>query len=98
MGDSPDQKGMESNMEWLDKWLDERRVRALKKRVERMRMEAEEAELEPLMPAMETISRRIRRERLVVLERAMQDIERRQLANTIEANARDTEASIASQA
>ena len=85
-------------MEWLDKWLDERRVRALKKRVERMRMEAEEAELEPLMPAMETISRRIRRERLVVLERAMQDIERRQLANTIEANARDTEASIASQA
>ncbi|MGV3741949.1 MAG: hypothetical protein ACO1NO_06540 [Burkholderiaceae bacterium] len=67
-------------MEWIQKWLDERRVRALKKRVERMRMEAEEAELEPLMPAMETISRRIRRERLVILERAMQDIERRQEA------------------
>ncbi len=65
-------------MEWIQKWLDERRVKALKKRVERMRTEAEEAELEPLMPAMETISRRIRLERLVILERAMRDIERRQ--------------------
>jgi hypothetical protein len=91
MGDSPDQKGMESNMEWIQKWLDERRVKALRKRVERMRMEAEEAELEPLMPAMETISRRIRLERLVILERAMQDIERRHVAGTAESpcNAED---------
>lgn len=84
-------------MEWLHKWLDERRVRALKKRVERMRMEVEEAELEPLMPAMETISRRIRRERLVILERAMNDIERRQAACAAEMN-RNAEDAVASQA
>ena len=84
-------------MEWLHKWLDDRRVRALKKRVERMRMEVEEAELEPLMPAMETISRRIRRERLVILERAMNDIERRQAACMAESNL-NAEASVASQA
>jgi hypothetical protein len=88
---------MGSDMEWLHKWLDERRVRALKKRVERMRMEAEEAELEPLMPAMETISRRIRRERLSILERAMNDIERRQAASAAETT-RNTEDAIASQA
>lgn len=72
-------------MEWIQKWLDERRVRALKRKVERMRMEADEAELEPLMPAMETISRRIRLERLVILERAMEDIERRQAAVAVKA-------------
>lgn len=72
-------------MEWIQKWLDERRVRALKRKVERMRMEADEAELEPLMPAMETISRRIRLERLVILERAMEDIERRQAAVAVNA-------------
>jgi hypothetical protein len=87
---------MGSDMEWLHKWLDERRVRALKKRVERMRMEAEEAELEPLMPAMETISRRIRRERLVILERAMNDIERRQAECAVESRL-NAEASVASQ-
>jgi hypothetical protein len=88
---------MGSDMEWLHKWLDERRVRALKKRVERMRMEADEAELEPLMPAMETISRRIRRERLVILERAMNDIERRQAASLAETT-RNADDAIASQA
>lgn len=40
-----------------------------------MRRKAEEAELEPLMPTMETISRRICFERLVMLKRAMNDIE-----------------------
>jgi hypothetical protein len=88
---------MGSDMEWLHKWLDERRVRALKKRVERMRMEADEAELEPLMPAMETISRRIRRERLVILERAMNDIERRRAASLAETT-RNADDAIASQA
>jgi len=50
----------------------------LKRRVARMKQEAKEAELEPLMPAMETITRRIRLERLVVLERVVKDIERRE--------------------
>jgi hypothetical protein len=86
MGIGPAQVGMESNMEWIQKWLDERRVKALKKRVERMRMEAEEAALEPLMPAMETISRRIRLERLVILERAMHDIECRQASGAVDAD------------
>jgi hypothetical protein len=67
-------------MEWIRKWLDERRVNALKQKVEKMKAEAAEAEVEPLMPAMETISRRIRLERLVVLERAVNDIERRKAA------------------
>lgn len=88
---------MGSDMEWIQKWLDERRVKALKKRVERMRMEAEEADLEPLMPAMETISRRIRLERLVILERAMEDIERRQAASMAQAK-HDAENPVATQA
>jgi hypothetical protein len=66
------------NMEWMQKWLDRRRVKALKKKVERMKREAEEAEVVPLMPMVETISARIRRERLVVLEKAVEKIEMQQ--------------------
>jgi len=65
-------------MEWIRKWLDRRRVKALKLKVARMKIEAEAAEVEPLMPAVETISHRIRRERLVVLERAIEKIELQQ--------------------
>jgi hypothetical protein len=65
-------------LEKLNRWLTRRRVEALKQRVARMKKEAKEAELEPLMPVMETITRRIRLERLVVLERAVKDIERRE--------------------
>jgi hypothetical protein len=57
-------------MEWMQRWLDRRRVKALKRKIEQMKRDAAEAEVEPLMPAMETISHRIRLERLVVLERA----------------------------
>lgn len=84
-------------MEWIQRWLDERRVKALRRRVERMRREAEKAELEPLMPAMETISRRIRRERLVILERVMNDIERRQPSTSVQAGL-NTENPVISQA
>ncbi len=62
-------------MNWLKNWLDRRRVKALKAKIERMKIEAKKAELVPLMPAVETISHRIRRERLVVLERAIEKIE-----------------------
>ena len=67
-------------MEWIQNWLDKRRVKSLKKKIARMKIEAEAAEIEPLMPAVETISPRIRRERLVVLERAVEKIEHQQKA------------------
>lgn len=63
------------NMNWLQNWLDRRRVKALKAKIERMKIEAKNAEVVPLMPAVETITHRIRRERLVVLERAIEKIE-----------------------
>jgi hypothetical protein len=66
-------------MNWLQKWIDRRRVKALKLKIERMKTEAKAAEIEPLMPAMETISRKIRLERLVVLERAIKKIENTQV-------------------
>ena len=61
-------------MNWLDKWLNKRRVNAFKAKVARMKSEAEAAEIEPLMPAVETISRRIRLERIMVLEKAVEKI------------------------
>jgi hypothetical protein len=68
-------------MEWIRNWLDRRRIKALKRKVARMRIEAEAAEVEPLMPAVETISHRIRKERLVVLERAVEKIEQQQTSS-----------------
>ena len=65
-------------MEWIRKWLDRRRVKALKLKIARMKIEAAAAEVEPLMPAVETVSHRIRRERLVVLEKAVEKIELQQ--------------------
>lgn len=62
-------------MNWIQRWFDERRVKALKRKIMRMKNEAKEAEVEPLMPAMETISNRIRRERIVVLEKAIEKID-----------------------
>lgn len=69
-------------MEWISKWLDRRRVKALKLKIARMKIEAEAAEVEPLMPAVETISHRIRRERLVVLEKAVEKIDLLQTPDT----------------
>lgn len=68
-------------MEWLHKWLDRRRVKALKLKIARMKIEAEAAEVVPLMPAVETISHRIRRERLVVLEKAVEKIDLQQTSD-----------------
>lgn len=62
-------------MNWIKRWFDERRVKALKRKIARMKNEAKEADVEPLMPAMETISNRIRRERIVVLEKAIEKID-----------------------
>jgi hypothetical protein len=65
-------------MNWIEQWMERRRVKALKIKIERMKSEAKEAEVEPLMPAVETISRRILLERIVVLEKAMEKIESQQ--------------------
>ena len=61
-------------MNWLARWLDRRRVRKLKQRLARMKIKAQEAEVEPLMPMVETISGRILRERIKVLEKAVEKI------------------------
>lgn len=62
-------------MNWIERWMERRRVKALKRQIARMKNEAKAAEIEPLMPAVETISNRIRRERLVILEKAIEKIE-----------------------
>lgn len=65
-------------MGWIQKWVERRRVQALKEKVARLKTDAEkaeEAELVRLMPAVETISARIRSERLAVLEKALKKIE-----------------------
>ena len=64
-------------MGWIDKWIERRRIKALKRKLSRMKKEARAAEEEPLMPAMETISRKIRLERIDVLEKAVEKIESR---------------------
>lgn len=62
-------------MNWITNWLDKRRVKKLKQRLTRMKTQADEAEVEPLMPMMETISGRILRERIKVLEKAVEKID-----------------------
>ncbi len=61
-------------MNWITRWLDERRVKNLKQRISRMKIKAEAAEAVPLMPMVETISGRILRERIVLLEKAVEKI------------------------
>lgn len=64
-------------MNWLEKWCERRRIEALQRRVARMREQAAKAEEEALarlMPAMETITGRIRDERLAVLEKALDKV------------------------
>ncbi len=62
-------------MNWIKRWLERRRVKALKRKIAQMRKQEKAAEVPPLMPAVETISNRIRHERLVVLEKAIEKIE-----------------------
>jgi hypothetical protein len=62
-------------MNWFEKWMERRRIKALKQKLARMKREAEVAEVELAMPALETVSRKIRLERITVLEKAVQGIE-----------------------
>lgn len=64
-----------ARMNWITRWLDKRRVKNLKRRISQMKMKVEEVEAELLMPTVETISGRILRERIVVLEKAVEKIE-----------------------
>lgn len=70
-------------MNWITNWLDKRRVNALKRRISRMKVKAEEAEVEPLMPMVETISGRILRERIMVLEKAIEKLDSQQAADAV---------------
>lgn len=62
-------------MNWITRWIDKRRVEKLKKRISQMKLCAETVEADLRMPTVETISGRILRERIVVLERAVEKIE-----------------------
>ena len=62
-------------MGWIAKWLDRRRVKQLKRRIALMKSKVEEVEAELHMPALETISGRILRERIEILEKAVEKIE-----------------------
>ena len=65
-------------MNWIEKWFEQRRVKALKRKIARMKSEAEAVDDLPLMPAVETTSHRIRLERIVILEKAIEKIESHQ--------------------
>jgi hypothetical protein len=73
------QQGKRRNaLGWIQKWVERRHIKALKAKVARLKTDvekAEEEELVRLMPAVETISARIRSERLAVLEKALEKIE-----------------------
>ncbi|CAN5154895.1 hypothetical protein BH11PSE11_BH11PSE11_32580 [soil metagenome] len=62
-------------MNWISRWLDRRRVEKLKQRIAYMKACAEEVEADLRMPTVETISGRILRERIDVLEKAVEKIE-----------------------
>jgi hypothetical protein len=65
-------------MNWITRWLDKRRVSELKQRISQMKMRAERAaelEAELRMPTLETMTGRILRERIVVLEKAVEKLE-----------------------
>lgn len=62
-------------MNWIDRWLEQRRVRALKQRIARMKSEVQAAEVEPLMPVLDTFNHRVLLERIIVLEKAVEKIE-----------------------
>lgn len=65
-------------MNWFSRWLDKRRVIDLKRRISEMKMRAEraaEVEAELRMPTLATMTGRILRERIVVLEKAVEKIE-----------------------
>lgn len=62
-------------MNWVTRWLEKRRVKDLKRRISQMKIKAEEVEAELHMPTLETTSGRILKERIVLLEKAVEKLE-----------------------
>ena len=62
-------------MNWIARWLEKRRVEQLKARILKMKLCVEAVEADLRMPTVETISGRILRERIVVLEKALEKLE-----------------------
>ena len=62
-------------MNWITKWRDKRRVDKLKARILKMKLCVDEVEADLRMPTVETISGRILRERIAVLEKAVEKLE-----------------------
>jgi hypothetical protein len=62
-------------MNWITRWLEKRHVDQLKARILKMKLCVETVEADLRMPTVETISGRILRERIVVLEKAVEKLE-----------------------
>lgn len=63
-------------MNWIDRWFAQRRVRALKQRIARMRNEVKASSSEEtMMPALDTFNHQVLMERIGVLEKAVEKIE-----------------------
>lgn len=64
-------------MNWIAIWIEQRRLRALKRQIARMKnaAKAAEAEPEPLTPRIETLYNRLRKEKIVILEKTVERIE-----------------------
>ena len=62
-------------MNWIKSWIDKRHMRDLKRKIEKMKTQVEEVEADLGMPTLETISGRILRERIDLLEKAVETIE-----------------------
>lgn len=62
-------------MNWIARWLEKRRVEQLKARILKMKLCVEVVEADLRMPTIETISGRILRERIDVLEKAVEKLE-----------------------
>lgn len=70
-------------MNWIEIWLERHRLNSLKRRIARMKSEAKaaDAEPEPLTPRLKTNANRLRKEKIVVLEKAVEKLEAKKKAH-----------------
>ena len=62
-------------MGWISRWNEQRHMRELKRKVAKLKMHLAEVQVDLGMPTLETISRRIAQERIILLERAVETLE-----------------------
>jgi hypothetical protein len=62
-------------MIWLEQWIERRRLHSLKQKIARLKKEAAEAENYTGLPAFDGATQKIRLERIVVLEQAVDKLE-----------------------